>query len=207
MARSNTRKIQEFTRAGSVTYSLSNPPYSTKEVTITLPEGSDWTSGLHWHETHTEYLLIVGGSALVTLDNVTKTFNSSDRIITIPRYARHEWKRATSGGGPLIVKEWTDPADGQKEVFFRNLSSVIQDWVGASGPKQEWWLNWQLWVCFRSLDNWPVLLSGKNVPVLGGCFEWTVTHFVFLVATLFGKLLGLKGVYQEYTPTRNGVTE
>lgn len=42
-----------------------------------------------------------------------------------------------SGGGDLMVEEWTAPADGEKEVFFRNLFSTIQEpkykggWIGS----------------------------------------------------------------------------
>jgi hypothetical protein len=63
----------------------------------------------------------------VTLNKTTRTFTPEDGIITVPRFASHEWRRANSEGEELVVKEWTGPVDGEKQIFFRNLSSVILD--------------------------------------------------------------------------------
>ncbi|PMD39633.1 hypothetical protein L207DRAFT_512632 [Hyaloscypha variabilis F] len=201
MPRSITKDRTSFTRAGSVTYALPSPPFSSPVVTITLPPKSNWTSGLHWHEDHTEYLQIVRGSALVTLDNRTQVFTSDNGIITVPRFARHEWQRASAEGEDLVVKEWTDPADGQKEVFFRNLSSVILDCT-KDGPPKEWWLTWQLFVVFWGLDNYPVFLKMAWIPLIGTLLEWVLTHVVLLVAVFAGKMIGLSSVYAEYTPSK-----
>jgi quercetin dioxygenase-like cupin family protein len=201
MPRSVTKDHASFTRAGSVTYALPSPPFSSPVVTITLPPKSTWTSGLHWHETHTEYLQIVRGTALVTLNNTTGTFTAEDGIITVPRFARHEWQRATPDGEELVVKEWTDPADGQKEIFFRNLSSVILDCT-KDGPPNEWWLTWQLFVVFWGLDNYPVFLNLAWLPLIGTMLEWALTHVLLFAAVLTGKIIGLKSAYGEYTPNK-----
>jgi hypothetical protein len=156
---------------------------------------------LHWHESHTEYLQVVSGTALVTLNSTTKTFTPEDGIITVPRFARHEWRRSTPEGGELVVKEWTDPADGEKEVFFRNLSSVVVDCT-KYGPPNEWCLTWQLLVVFWGLDNYPVFLQFGWVPLIGTMLEWAITHFVLLAAVLAGKIVGFKSTYEEYTPKR-----
>ncbi|KAE9381242.1 hypothetical protein N431DRAFT_424829 [Stipitochalara longipes BDJ] len=200
MPRSITKDRTYFTRAGSVTYALPSPPFSSPVVTITLPPKSTWTSGLHWHESHTEYLQIVRGSALVTLNNITQVFTSENGIITVPRFARHEWQRASTEGEDLVVKEWTDPADGQKEVFFRNLSSVILDCT-KDGPPKEWWLTWQLFVVFWGLDNYPVFLKMAWVPLIGSLLEWALTHVLLVAAVFAGKIIGLRSVYGEYTPS------
>ncbi len=99
------------------------------------------------------------------------------------------------------MEEWTDPADCQKEVFFRNLSSIILDCT-KDGPPSELWLNLQLFVIFNQLDNWPVFVDLGQVPVIGRLVEWVITHVVLLVATVFGKFFGYRGVYEEYTPRR-----
>jgi len=101
----------------------------------------------------------------------------------------------------LVVKEWTDPADGQKEVFFRNLSSVILDCT-KDGPPKEWWLSWQLFVVFWGLDNYPVFLKVAGVPLIGSLLEWALTHLILVAAVLAGKIVGLRSVYAEYTPSR-----
>jgi quercetin dioxygenase-like cupin family protein len=196
-----TKDRSSFTRAGDVTYTLPSPAFSSPVVTITLPPNSKWTSGLHWHETHTEYLTIIQGAALVTLDSVIRTYTPSDGIIVIPRYARHEWRRAEfpNEDEELVVKEWTDPEDREKEVFFRNLSSVIEESTKYGKPN-EWSLTHQLFVIFRALDNFPVLVDLGYIPVVGKGLEWAITHFVLGYAVLLGLLMGWKSVYPEYTP-------
>lgn len=87
---------------------------------------------------------------------------------------------------------------------------MIQDET-KDGPPRELWLTWQLFVVFWGLDNWPVILSSSEIPVLGAIigmfgmgawFEWVVTHVVLLSAVVLGWVVGLKSVYGEYTPER-----
>jgi quercetin dioxygenase-like cupin family protein len=205
MPRTNTTSQTTFTRPGTVTYTLPAPSSNSTVVTITLPPHSPWTSGLHWHETHTEYLQVIKGSAQVTLNNTTRTYKPRDGIITVPRFARHEWKRAPPSfkNGDfgdvedVVVKEWTEPGDGEKEVFFRNLSGVIADESRREGGVREWWLMLQLWVVFYRLDNWPVLVKGP------ARLEWCITHLALWLAAVVGcGWWGLRGAYEEYTPRR-----
>ena len=129
----------------TVVYDLSEP-YQT---TITLPPGSTWSSELHWHRTHTEYLQVVQGVVQVFLEGKTQVVrarktsaNSAEAdsmVICIPRYARHEWRRApsprqlnafddvneNSKNENAVVIERTDPADVEKSIFFRNLNGAI----------------------------------------------------------------------------------
>jgi hypothetical protein len=137
----------------------------------------------------------------VTLDSVIRTYTPSDGIIVIPRHARHEWRRAEfpNEDEELVVKEWTDPEDREKEVFFRNLSSVIEE-ITKYGKPNEWSLTHQLFVIFRALDNFPVLVDLGYIPVVGKGLEWAITHFVLGYAVLLGLLMGWKSVYPEYTP-------
>lgn len=165
------------------------------------------------------------GAALVTLNNVTQIFMKDDGIITVPRYAQHEWRRADSmpeldfgrdlkSEEQLIVREWTNPQDGQKEVFFRNLSSIISHSITAQHAS--WYLTLQLWILFWELDNWPVFFRARDLPIFGGLLvrlalgdvlEWVVVHVVLRVAVLIGGLFGVKGTREEYTPRRDGVEE
>ncbi|KAH8669655.1 hypothetical protein BGZ60DRAFT_408005 [Tricladium varicosporioides] len=163
MPPTTTTNRTSFTRPlpSSVTYTLPSTPFAFPVVTITIPPHSTWTSGLHFHAMHTEYLSVVKGTALVTLDGVTNTYTSSDGIITVPRYMKHEWQRGDKGNGEdkdeLVVKEWTDPEDGEKEIFFRNLNSAILD-ATSNGLRKpnEWMLTWQLFTIFWQLDNFPL---------------------------------------------------
>jgi quercetin dioxygenase-like cupin family protein len=211
MPRTNTTRQTSFTRPGNVTYSFDASKNPLKATTITLPPGSPWTSGLHWHETHTEYLQIIQGAAKVTLNGTTSTYTAEDGIIVVPCYARHEWHRADAAHPQsttdLIVKEWTDPIDGQKEIFFRNLNSAILD-ANAAGLLNEIWLTLQLFMIFAVLDTYPVFWSGPKSLRLGArVVEWVVTHAVLRLALVLGGLLGLRAVWDEYTPEslRRGV--
>lgn len=194
MLRTITTDRSSFTRTGQVTYEFSP---TSNVVTISLPRASPWTSGLHWHETHTEYLQVIKGRALVTLEDFTKIYGPEDGFITVKKGMRHEWKLAPSAATDddadvtaLIVNEWTDPADGQKEIFFRNLSSVLME-----PPMQDARLTLQLFCIFWALDNYPVLIPARSRTV-----EWAVTHLALIMASVVGRFLGVKGVYEEYTP-------
>ncbi|PSR97447.1 hypothetical protein BD289DRAFT_425998 [Coniella lustricola] len=81
---------------GAVIYDLSEPD----QVTITLPTGSTWSSSLHWHEHHIEYLRVVKGSISVTLNDEKFTLSAESSPaatspeIRIDRNSWHEWRRA-----------------------------------------------------------------------------------------------------------------
>jgi hypothetical protein len=213
MGRTNTTHQISLNRPGNVTYTFDASRNPLKATKITLPPGSPWTSGLHWHETHTEYLQIIQGVARITLNGTTENYTAADSIIVVPRFARHEWQRADavqphrgrtgSDSQPaidLIVREWTDPVDCQKEIFFRNLNSVILD-ATAAGPLSEFWLTLQLFMIFAVLDNYPMLYSGpRSLPFLAPAFEWVFTHAALFLATLVGRVFAMRAVYDEYTP-------
>ena len=104
-----------------------------------------------------------------------------------------EWEK------DLLVREWTSPRDGQKEIFFRNLAGVIHD--SAKWPFGEWskgwWIELQLWVIFGAQDNYPAIFRGK-----WKVFEWSVVHALCWITAALGKVVGLRGSYEEYTPAQ-----
>jgi mannose-6-phosphate isomerase-like protein (cupin superfamily) len=172
-----TEQPKVINRAGpaAVTYDLSDP----HRVRITVPAGSRWSSGLHWHETHTEYLRVVSGRARVRLGDVTKVFGASDGEVRVDRSVWHQWEaddgvstgegKEEGEGDDLVVEERTEPEDGDKAVFFWNLNGVI---LSASAKKPGWrvpkwlwglgldfWVTLNLFVIFGRLDNVPVFLD------------------------------------------------
>lgn len=196
----------------SVIYDLSN----SHETTITLPTGSTWSSGLHWHESHTEYLRVLRGRVRVTLegdDMIIDAKSSSEAIaVTVPRSARHEWCRADADfGDDVVVVESTDPSDGDKQVFFWCVNGTVLEGVGnieASGSKlgvtvRRWLLWWRLCLLFRELDNWPVMLNtgiwSKALPGIRDIEAW-FTWVVLILATFLGGLCGMRGVRKEFLP-------
>ncbi|KAK3334133.1 hypothetical protein B0T19DRAFT_440826 [Cercophora scortea] len=158
----------------SITYDLTTPNHTT----ITLPRGSAWASGLHWHETHTEYLRVLCGTICVRLGDETLEISASSPEIKIDKYTWHEWARASVGGDEdVVVAERTEPADGQKGDFFRELNGVILSASSSSGVARGLltrvvgvWMWWRLLVVFHRRDNFPVLLG-----VRGLAGRWGVT--------------------------------
>ncbi|KAJ4371226.1 hypothetical protein N0V83_004443 [Neocucurbitaria cava] len=86
-----------------------SPANPNLKSTIALPRYSKWTSGLHFHTAHTEYLRLIKGSIFVELNGELKILSAKaggevswsygevskkGLEITIDKYARHNWGRA-----------------------------------------------------------------------------------------------------------------
>ncbi|KAI1347198.1 hypothetical protein F5Y01DRAFT_296048 [Xylaria sp. FL0043] len=166
-----------ITRPGptAVTFDLSNPT----QTTITLPSGSTWSSGLHFHSSHDEYLIIRRGCVRVRRNSTVQTLavrpGDAPIEIAVPRGVWHEWARAPPNAlGPdcsldqedVVVLERTDPVDGEKRVFFWNLNGVILQqppWWLLVKRLWDWWVTLQLFIIFHELDNVPVMLDVKGI--------------------------------------------
>lgn len=197
--RTKTASETTFTRPfpSAVVYDLS----VEDQATIRLPAGSTWTSGPHWHDTHTEFLQVVSGRAQVMLGgDIMPAVSSADGVIIVPRGTVHEWRRSLTGGSEdeLVVKEWTDPKDGQKEAFFRNLNGIILDAIKeGDGSWRMRTLELDLNNLFWRMDNWPLVLA-LNWP---GWVHGLATRTVLLSSFIVGQLFGIKGQYKEYNST------
>ena len=209
-SRTNTLQATIFTRPPpeAVTYDVSEP----NVVLITVPPGSTWTTGLHWHETHNEFFNVIEGRILLTTNGDTRVLHAGSGTLEIPKYTSHEWRRdpTDTSQADVIVKERTVPADGQKEAFFRMVNSDLLEPNPAKlhgrlvwplslleGMIEGWTVMIQLYMIFRRFDNYPVLVGRSN-----GLFSRIVTHLVLWVATLVGYWLGLDSVYPEYVRRR-----
>lgn len=160
---------------------------------LRLPEGSTWTPDPHWHERYTEIFRVVQGRALLKLNGEKKVITPDDGPQVVDKFVVHEFMRADveqeeKDSGEVVVEEWTDPADGMKQVFFRNLIGVIQDadsyWKG--------WVPLQAIFMMSRYDNFNVILPGR--------LSYLTTHTIFGVSALVARLAGLKWWYEEYTP-------
>lgn len=196
-------------------------------VTITLPVGSTWSSGLHWHEKHVEYLHVVRGSVRMILGNQVLTVSARDETseVRIDRKVWHEWRRAdTETGEDVVVVERTEPEDGQKAVFFWNLNGVIVKAQHLACPPYmskllhhillESWVTLSLFTIFGTLDNVPVFI---NTPaafskrgftfadktlghVLLQSTDRYASHLILWVVSLVAWGLGIQPVRREFTP-------
>ncbi|KAH9886802.1 hypothetical protein F4778DRAFT_757770 [Xylariomycetidae sp. FL2044] len=192
------QSIFERPAPSAVTYDLSVPD----QAVIKLLPGSTWTSGAHWHEKHTEFLQVLSGHAEISLSGtILPAVCPGDGVVTVPRGSIHEWRRSRSRGleEELVVKEWTDPKDGEKEVFFRNINGIVLDaFREGDGSWRMRTLDLELMSLFWKMDNWPVFLN-MSWP---GWAQNLVTKTVIAGSVLFGRLVGCKGVHDEYAPTR-----
>jgi quercetin dioxygenase-like cupin family protein len=205
-------KIIERSGPEFVIYDLT----TSHETKITLPKGSTWSSGLHWHDTHTEYLCVLQGRVKVVLEGkeiiIDAKSSSKTKTVTVPKGARHQWCRADSFfGEDVVVVESTDPADGEKQVFFWCVSGTVLEGVanmeGCSSSIGKNFYNlllwWKLCLVFRELDNWPVVwdagIWSEAVPGVRD-IELCFAYIVLMVATLLGRLCGMRGVRKEFLP-------
>ncbi|KAI0000605.1 hypothetical protein F4779DRAFT_604688 [Xylariaceae sp. FL0662B] len=191
-----------FTRPfpAAVTYDLS----VRDQATITVPAGSTWTSGRHWHATHTEYLQVERGRAEITVgDTARAAVEPGEGVVTVPRGVAHEWRRwrslspassttAAADDEDLVVREWTEPRDGEKEAFFRALNALVLE--AAAAGLRSWrarTLGLELAaVCWR-FDNWPVVLGGSWWPAWA---HVVATRAVLGARVVLGWVLGCRGL-------------
>lgn len=207
----------------AVVYDLSEP----HQVTITLPPASTWSSGLHWHERHVEYLSVLKGSVQVRLDSQVRTVSASDSEteVRVDRIVWHEWRWADiDDGEDVVVVERTDPEDGEKAVFFWNLNGVILKAQGLACPPYvpkllhglllDAWVALSLFAIFHGLDNVPVFVNVLQAfSKRGFIFEEKtlghnalraadviISHILLLIAASVSLLFGIGAVRDEFTP-------
>ena len=219
----------------SSTFSFSPPTSLNTNVipptVITFHVGSELSTQYHWHTTHTEYLRVRSGAALIMVSGVSRIYTAQDGTAQIPRYARHEWMRfdrpahlLSRGqreaqeayfrehgkeeieklqGEDLIAEEWTNPADGQKEMFFRNLFSTASEPQYASNVSWlgDLWKTLQIMCVMWEMDNYLVLVDFGGWR--GGWRELVEAAFTYMVMgcmMALGRLCGCRAVSEEYTP-------
>ncbi|KAL9107510.1 MAG: hypothetical protein Q9227_007612 [Pyrenula ochraceoflavens] len=183
--------------AGLVTFKFPDPEDKENRTTIVIPEGSKWTPTLHWHEAYTEYLQVVKGRARFTVGDEIVERGPEDGSIRIDSYVPHEFMRADAlkpdnekNEGDVEVREWTDPDDGFREVFFYNVMSMFKESGGKLTPSN----GMQLLATIAYVDNYVVLIKGP--------FGFYLTHGLYKIGARLAWLLGYKTWYEEYTPKR-----
>jgi len=207
--------------SGQLTFQI--PPDPSARTSISLPPGCKFDSDLHWHELHDEFFQVTQGVIKLVLENsagVLQTFyigKSSDPV-HVMRGRRHRLRRGDEGSGyqasmenllfrdgtniqredweaEVKAEEWTSPGDGQKEMFFRNLAGVVAE-KRSGGTLEDTLLTINVFMILREYDNWPAFLGGRLRRL-----EWIASHVVLWAVSFLGVLLGMKGTYDEYSPS------
>lgn len=99
------------------------------------------------------------------------------------------------------AEEWRTPADGEKEVFFRNMLSAVSE--PRTGIVGEILRPIHMLIIYQGLDTRMVILDMGLRVVMGG-EGWLRNNMVgsFGIAGLIGGAFGLKPVSEAYTPGR-----
>jgi hypothetical protein len=179
------------------------------------------STGLHWHETHTELLRVVQGVGCLERNGQPQIITKADGALVIDKGVRHAYWRADRDfrsakdggkGGMLehvderklkedfVLVESTDPVDRDKEIFFRHILSLLEE--KGDGVLPALWVLWYFFVVMYGHDNYPVFVNWTSWfgQGIGRILEWVVAHFVLNVAVFWGWFAGLRSTYDEYTP-------
>jgi hypothetical protein len=105
-------------------------PSKPNHTTISIPSGSGWAPGAHWHESYTEHVQIKKGRAEVTIGDVTRTYGPEDGVLTFPKCTIHNFGRADGGKAPAAggdegdveVEEWTDLGKSHSPITQHTLT-------------------------------------------------------------------------------------
>lgn len=137
----------------------------------------------------------MSGRVTIVRDGHASTISPDSGVQIVDKYVVHEFFRADRDTGErdecdAVVEEWTDPSDGVKQVFFRNLCGVLLDGAPVYGSK----IGWQVLEMGRRWDNWDVMygVSGRGA--------WLVTHAAYALVGVVSWMYGLRAWYEEYTP-------
>ena len=101
----------------------------------------------------------------------------------------------------LIVREWTEPSDGDKEIFFRNVLSSLMDRRDTLIGNFSMLLS--IMVVAWAHDNYPVFWKGPGFfgRQVQTRIMRTVTYSLMGPLALIGRIIGFKPDYPEYNPT------
>lgn len=160
------------------------------KTTIHLPAHSTWTSGLHYHTRHTEYLRLLHGSISVRLGARTFTLSahvggtvdargnllSRGLVVEVPRYARHAWCRADAAA-VTTTKDIQPGGNGVQDMLKRPVDwdddVVVEEWTAPSDIVKP--------LFFFNLNH--AILSPPRLPIYlpGVVRDWWVPLQLFVI--------------------------
>ena len=105
MPRTSTKDQQSLSFLDLATLSFTSNVLPTKEISngvseqklaaceveFTIAPSSQWTTGLHWHETHVELLRVTQGRFRVNVEGTWTVMTPDDEELRIEPFVRHEW--------------------------------------------------------------------------------------------------------------------
>lgn len=177
-------------------FQFDSDPSRPEIIRITLPEKSTFTVGAHWHERHTEYFRVIKGRLAIKRDGVVEVVTADDGPQRVDKFVVHDFWRADrylpeeeKDAGDVITEEWTDPIDGIKRVFFRNVFSILQD-------AEKYWGRWTYLQALTVLAAYD-----EFIDILPGRLSYTAVHILYASVRVVAPLIGLSSWHEAYTPT------
>ncbi|KAF4550845.1 Hypothetical protein D9617_15g041950 [Elsinoe fawcettii] len=168
----------------------------SRSVTIVMGSGTTQSTGLHWHEEHNEYLQVLSGRAQITVGEDTFVAGPEHGTITVPAFTLHELGRADKSvegqdyrDTELRIREWTTPADGQKEIFFRGVIELVNKREAQKVGMLQFLLS--MFAFLGTHDCFPVVTKGPAILGTGtqGLVRRSTSYFVVRVAILFAAVM------------------
>ena len=200
------------------------------KIGLSVPIGSAWTSGRHWHDYHVEHYKVLSGAMLITMNNNSYVITEDSPILSIPRKVRHELMRwdcpgrtnhqkaaqeafrkdmiakgrfkelEELGAQEVQAEESTTPEDGEKDIFFRNFLSAMSE--PRTSMLGEVLRYIQIVIIYQGLDARMVVVDMQPESENGwrAMIEETIWWLIVSMANLVGVLFGLESVNKAYTP-------
>ncbi|KAH9474776.1 hypothetical protein JR316_0013241 [Psilocybe cubensis] len=156
---------------------LRNEPYLARVHVAAITDAETLNVLPHWHDKYDELFRVIKGRLRVRIGDVTRDYTAEDGEILIPRgtiHSLHGFK-----GEETIFEERTDPMDGEKELFFRNL---LEDGKTPTSLLQVLVVGYQ----------------GDMYIPLPGHIKWLEKAFVIIFGGYIAPLFGYKNRYSSY---------
>lgn len=208
----------------SVLYPTADTDYRITRATI--PAGSKFQIGAHWHEEYDEYMKVLKGRGKIRLGNEWKVYTAEDGDVKIPRNVVHDICRADKDAKPgeedgedFVWEEWTEPSMFVFSVVlslaFPLLSSnvwgaVLIETDADDGSKELFFRHAFSSVADKEVFGWKLPLQqllvlmacDTYIAMVPGPAGWYATHGLYALLRPITSLLGLKPFHDEYTPSR-----
>ncbi|KAK5045411.1 hypothetical protein LTR84_009275 [Exophiala bonariae] len=182
---------------------------SRHSTLITIPPGSAWEPGAHWHESYVENVRVVKGRAWVSVNGVVKEIGPGEGSVRFELRDVHTFGRADRGRKSedsdheeedVVLEEWTEPDDGFKQVFFYNLLRIAQTATANSSLFRPSTIL-QLVRVIAHVDNYADLLPFLTAYWwLPFSLKYALVHAVYGFGSALGWAFGYQKWLKEYTP-------
>ena len=91
---------------------------------LTVPSGSPWATGRHWHNGYTEYWKMISGGMLISINNDSYVLTEATPMLSLPPKTRHEIMRWDCPGRTGHQKAAQEAF--KKDMMAKGLSKELE---------------------------------------------------------------------------------